>query len=53
MPITQILIDAYIFSVRRSHALAPIPIPALLAPEHAHVIQLQNARELHHTALTR
>ena len=53
MLITQILKDVYIFSVRRSHALAPIPIPAILAPEHANVIQRQNARELHHTALTR
>ena len=50
---TQILIDAYIFSVRQSHALAPIPIPAILAPEHANVIQRQNARQLYHTALTR
>ena len=54
MPITQILIDAYIFSVVpvRSHALAPILIPAILALENANVIQRQHARELHHTALT-
>ena len=53
MPTTQILIDAYIFSVRRIHALAPIPIPAILAPVHVNVTQRQNARELYHTALTR
>ena len=55
MPITQILIDAYIFSVVpvRSHALAPILIPAILALENANVIQRQNARELYHTASTR
>ena len=52
MLITQILVDAYLFSVRRSHALAPIPIPAILAPVHVNVIQRQNARELYHTALT-
>ena len=52
MPITQILIDAYIFSVRRKHALEPILIPAILALEIANVIQRQNARELYHTALT-
>ena len=52
MPITQILIDAYISSVRRRHALPPIPIPAILALENANVIQRRNARELHHTALT-
>ena len=57
MLITQILIDAYIFSVVpvRSHALAPILIPAILAMEHANVIQVkrrQHALELHHTALT-
>ena len=53
MLIMQILIDAYIFSVRRAHALAPILIHAILALEHANVVQRQNARELHHTALTR
>ena len=52
IPTTQILIDAYIFSVRRIHALAPIPIPAILVLENANVIQRQNARELYHTALT-
>ena len=49
---TQILIDAYIFSVRRKHALEPILIPAILALESANVIQRQNARELYPTALT-
>ena len=54
MPTTQILIDAYIFSVVpvRSHALAPILIPAILALENANVIQRQNALEIHHTAST-
>ena len=52
MLITQILIDGYIFSVRRAHALALILIHAILALEHANVIQRQNVRELHHTALT-
>ena len=50
MTITRILIDTYIFSVRRSHALAPILIPAILALEYANVIQRQNAMGKRNTA---